>query len=75
MCLPRIREGSEHFSGASRRAKLLLTLNPHDILDGIHTLDVACDFDGFFNIGFRTDEAAQLHDTLEGFDINFSGFQ
>jgi len=37
---------------------LRLSLQPHVVLDGFHTLDAARHFDRLVNVGSRTDEAA-----------------
>ncbi len=50
-------------------------LDPHIILDRFHTADTACDFDCLVDIGLRADEATQLNDTFESFNIDFCGFQ
>ena len=52
----------------------LPSLEPHGILDGHHALDTARDADGLVNIFLRVDEAAQLHNALESFDVNLRRF-
>lgn len=51
------------------------SLTPHVILDGLHTLDAACNFDCLAHVGPGTDEAAQFNHTLESFYIDFGRLQ
>jgi hypothetical protein len=53
----------------------LPSLNPHVILDRLHPLDATRNLDRLIDVGLGIDEAAQLNYTLEGFHVDFGGFQ
>ena len=46
--------------------------NPHVILDRGHPLDGARNLDRSADVGLGADEAAQLDDTLEGFNVDLT---
>src|SRR5579862_174044 len=52
-----------------------LLFEPHAVADGDHAADVAGHIERRSDVCQRTDEAAQLDDAFEGFDVDFSGFQ
>ena len=51
------------------------SLKLHIVLDGFHTLNLSRDFHRFVDVGLGADEAAQLNDTLEGFNVDLGGFK
>lgn len=51
------------------------SLDAHIILDRLHAFDAACNLDGLVDVRLGTDKAAQLNHALEGFDVDFGGFQ
>lgn len=44
--------------GAATAALRLLLLEPHVVIDRLHTVDAACDFDCLVYVGLVLDEAA-----------------
>src|SRR5258706_8622371 len=57
------------------RSPELLSLDPHVILDRLHPFDVASNLDRPIDVGLGSNEAAELHHTLEGFDVDLGRFQ
>src|SRR5512132_3190373 len=73
--LARTKSPAADRHGALAGAVADLSLEPHIILDGLDTRDAAGNLDRIVDVRLRTDEATQLHHTLEGFDVDFRGFQ
>ena len=47
-------------------------LQAHVVFDGVDAFDTTSNFNCPVNIFTGADETTQLHDTLEGFDINLA---
>src|SRR4030095_1058338 len=73
---PRMTYGSANcariFSGDGVGARLL---DPHVVLDGLHTADSARHFDSLRGGGLRADETTELHNALEGLDVDLGDLQ
>lgn len=52
----------------------LPSFKPHVIFYGRYALDAARDADRFVNVFLGIDKAAELHDTLESFNIDLRRF-
>lgn len=63
--------GPRRFCAASCPAPPLL--DAHFVFDRLHTWHFTGSLDRFVDIGLGVDEAAELHQSLEGFDVDFGG--